>query len=282
MQAQFQALYYTIDNSFDNPPMHLLNAIRRLPPVGALPAPPATWLMLALFEYRQRQQWAKQFVGKHMPEAIPPSKRLFQLWDRDPPVELDLPGTSEWKIALECPYNWGNLIHRTTGEVITFGLTEEDREVILFLDDFRNRIKPASRWEPAGRVLELNSSTGGIWESIGDLVNARILDGIDYDGSLHEPWLDPPGYRLNRHLAAKHAASMLRFCELWKDTDRRLWLAAAIGDWDLAHELAQADGNPNLIPFTGERAEECRQLQAEMADRREKAQHVAFCRTRSS
>jgi hypothetical protein len=49
----------------------------------------------------------------------------------------------------------------------------------------------------------------------------------------------------------------LRFREQWQDADRRLWLAATIGDWGLAHELAQATRDSKLITFTGERAQQC-------------------------
>lgn len=255
VQAQFQALADAIEGIPNDPPKNLLEAMHAQPPVGTLPAPRATWLSVSLFDYREQQKLAKELVRKQMSEAIPPSERLCDL---DQPVEMDLPGSSEWKVTLECENGWGILINRTTREMITFGLTRKDREVIVFLDDFHNFVKPASRLEPAGRALELNFPNGEIWQSVDDLVAARLVDGIDYDGSLHEPWLEPPGYCLNRHLAAEHAAGMLRFCQQWEDANRRLWLAAVIGDWGLAHELAQATHNAKLIAYTGERAEQCR------------------------
>lgn len=84
--------------------------------------------------------------------------------------------------------------------------------MILFLDDFANRVKPASRWEPAGRILELNSVGSSIWQAIYDLVAARILDPIECDGSPFHPWHVDGCHRLNRRLAAEYAAPVLRFC----------------------------------------------------------------------
>ncbi len=62
----------------------------------------------------------------------------------------------------------------------------------------------------------------------------------------------------------------------WADSSRRLWLASVIGDWALAHELAQATGDAKLIAFTSKRAEECRSLQTEMAAHREQADRCAY------
>lgn len=116
MQAQFQALVRVIKGIPDNPPKNLLEATQRLPLPGALPSPLAAWLLVWLFAHRERQQWAKEFVREHLPEAIPPSRRLYQEWEDDPPVELDLPGAGMAGYAgvwlrlgqLDPPYHEGN------------------------------------------------------------------------------------------------------------------------------------------------------------------------------
>ena len=276
MQARFQALLHVIENIPDKLPRNLLEALRTLPPVGALPSAPSTWLLLAVFQYRERQRWAKEFVREHVPEAVPPSDRLLRLFELDQPLEMALPGLSEWQVNLECENGWGNLIHRTTQEMVTFGLTRKDREVILFLDHFHDYVKPVSRWEPTGRALELNFPDGGIWQAIEDLVAARILDPIDYDGAPFDPSLGDGVHRLNRYLATRYAVPMLRFCQQWDDADRRLWLASVIGDWPLAHELAQVTNDANLIAFTGQRDKESRTLQSEMAAQIKQARNWAY------
>jgi hypothetical protein len=276
MQVQFRALLHMIENIPDEPPTNLLKAQRGLPPVGTLPLSRATWLLLALFVYRQRQQWAKQFVREHRPEAIPPSARIRRMCDEDPPVEMNLQGAPEWEVTLECGYGYGTMFHRTTKELITFGLTQKDREAILYPRMFRDILKPASRWEPAGRALEVNFSDDEIWRSIDDLVAVRILEPLGDDALLSRHWLVGEDHRLNRHMCAECADSILRFCEQWKDPDHRLWLASVIGDWALAHELAQVKGDAKLVAFTGERAEESRLLETETAARIEQACRWAF------
>jgi hypothetical protein len=266
MQTKFQILTRLIETLPDDLPTHVLKAMRALPPSELLPPPRATWLLLALFAYRERQEWAKQFVRKHLREAVPPSDRLCGLCEKDPPLEMAVPGDPEWQVNLETGFGYGLLIHRSTRELITFGLSRERREVILFLEDFGKHVKPASRWEPAGRALELNPDPAEMWRSIDDLAAARIVDPIDFNGSSFHPWMGDCNHRLNRHLCTEYATAIVRFLRQWEDANRRLWLAAMIGDWELADELARTRDNSKLITLTSERAEQSRELRRE-ADR---------------
>ena len=168
---------------------------------------------------------------------------------------------------MECPWGFGDLIHRVTGESITFRLTTKYMEPIIYVRNFDAFVKPTSRWEPAGRLVELHRPFAyTIGFAIDDLVAVHYLTPIHDDGRSCDPDDWPEGHRLDYRIAQRYAPHVLQFCKCWEDTDRRLWLAALIGDWLLAYELAQNTGDADLIAFTGERATECQRLRYQVLE----------------
>ena len=123
--------------------------------------------------------------------------------------------------------------------------------------------------------LKAPNHVAEIWDTIDNLVAAGYLTGIDYDGMPSDPQFQPGGHRLNHRIAKRYSPHVVQFCESWKQSENRLWLAALIGDWLLAHELAEQADDAELIAFTGERAAECNRL------RSERLQPVSLCRHRS-
>lgn len=262
MITQFYPLLHAFKRSAEPPPQNLSEALRTLPPVGVLPLLWTTWLFIGLLVFRTRQIWAESFVRQHLPDAFPPG-HIFQT--AEPGDEFTLPGAPEWRVALEPAWGFGDLKHIVTEEWVTFDLTGEYIEPIIYLLLLECRItQPVSPWHPAGWLLELHpSSEDMIRHAIDDLVAVQYLTAINDDGEPFDPDLEPPGYRLNYEIAERYSPHVLQFCERWKDPSQRLWLAALIGDWLLAHELAQQTNDAGLIVLTGERAAECNKLRAE-------------------
>ena len=263
MITHFYAILHALKQSAHAPPRNLTEAIRALPPVGILPMFWTVWLFIALLVFRQRQIWAESFVRQHLPDAFPPG-HIFQT--SKPGDEFTLPGAPEWRVVLEPAWGFGDLKHIVTKEWITFDLTGDYIEPIIYLSLLDCRItQPVSPWHPAGWLLELHpSSEDMIQHAIDDLVAAQYLTAINDDGEPYDPDLEPPGYRLNFEIAERYSPHVLQFCDRWKDPSQRLWLAALIGDWLLAHKLAQQTNDAELITVTGERAAECNKLRAEV------------------
>ena len=113
MNRHFSALFGAMVKGCESPAADLPAAMRALPPVGSLPSPWTTWLIIAIFQYRQRQQWAKDLLRTHLPKAIPPRKEIRR---RVQPVEFVLPEIPEWQVSLECAYEFAQMVHRVTGK----------------------------------------------------------------------------------------------------------------------------------------------------------------------
>ncbi|MCY2987297.1 MAG: hypothetical protein NTY19_05455 [Planctomycetota bacterium] len=265
MKSQFRCLHQAMSKAVEGPPRTLEEAIGSLPPMGTLPLPETTWLLLALIEYRERQRFGRKLLRKHLPEAITPSRRLCK---RDQPVETILPDLPEWEVILECGYGLAELVNRVTQEIITVGLHRANMESIIYVHKLDRYAKPPSPEELASRLLQLHPNFScTIWCAIDELVEAGFLLGVDDDGSPYDPKLEPNAHLLTSSATAL-APQILEFCKQWQAPPQRLWLAAAIGDWPLAHELAKADGDASLLAVVGQRAEEYRQFRLNMIRKR--------------
>ena len=282
MITHFYALRHAFERSTDPPPQNVLEGVRTLPPVGVLPSLWTVWLWIALLVYRQRQLWARTLVRRHMSGAIPPCRRYCQA---DQPIEMNLPDAPDWDVYLECHLGWGTLEHRVTSEIVRFSITERRTEPYLSVDYLDGQLWPISRWHPAGRLVELHPTFRSmIWHAIDDLAAVGYLIPISEDRRLwRDPDVQPDGHRLNHQIAERYSPHVLQFYERWQQAENRLWLAALIGDWLLAHELAQQTNDAGLIEFTGAQATECQRLRAEVCrlasiSREWNSTHVRLCR----
>lgn len=242
------------------PPSDLPLALCALPPVGSLPLPGTTWLGCGLFKYRERQKWAREFVRQHIPQAIPPTRELCQ---RFQPVELPVPGKPGWKVTLECGFKFGHLTNCATGERITIDISKQEREPLMFLRWPSTDEGAGVSWEPAERLPEMRPLGMDLLYAIDDLRDAGVLRGVDYDRTPDDSG-EPTAYHFSEPAAAADCV-ILPFCARWEDPQQRLWLAAAVGDWPLAHELATAKGDAELMAVTKPRAAACEQLVAARA-----------------
>ena len=255
MQHKFRSLIAALSRAAKATPQNVLEAISTLPPVGTLPSPWTTWLYLTLMAWRKRQQWGKDLLRKHLPKAIPPCRKFRK---SEQPVELIVPGASEWEVSLECDhrYRFAQLTNRVTEEFLIVGLTEVDRESLIYIENLDRCGGPKSRSEPMGRLSELHSDFGAIQYAINDMIAAKALRAVYDDRSRCPPGMHPDGYLLASR-AVVHADVVDGFFRQWKNVGAHLWLSALIGDWLLAHELAVAGGDAQLIAATRQRADEC-------------------------
>ncbi len=121
-----------------------------------------------------------------------------------------------------------------------------------------------SAWDIPGR-LAAATGDGGLEAAIEELVLVRILLETDFYGLAWEEMVgDPDAHRLSE-TACRLSRGVSRFRRLWDDPDNRLWLAAAIGDWPSANELAQSYDNPEIRLAVAEKFEVYRQRRLAIA-----------------
>lgn len=249
MRPRFRQLFLEMKQAVQAQPEDLIDALNALPTVGALPPPLWSWLFVVLLHLRKRQQAWTRLLQDRRPELVPLRR------DAEP-MEVTVPGRREWKVKLDPFVGFGTATHRTTGEAVPFSLDPRRPEVGLYEQELQS-MKPSAPWTPEARLLELDAQDG-LWNAIEGLMNLGYLRNVEIDGTPSEPGITGGPYRLTRR-AIRHAWLIERFSRRWADPQWRLWLAAAIGDWPLAHELARKRRGKALIALTVKRAEECRE-----------------------
>lgn len=255
---QLTALWEALSRAGDDPPQDLATAIQALPPVGSLPSPWETWTLAWLFACRRRQLWAQELIRERLPKMVPPSPKLRRQLQ---PVEVLVPEWTDWLVQMEADLDYAYLIHRLTGEVLGVDVSADRRENPLFLYECVRDLKPDYGWTPTGRLLALHPNPLTMWFAIEELKGVGVLERFDF-GLDEEEMEDVEAYRFS-HDVLPHAAAAREFWEAWDDPIRRLWLAALVGDWLAAEELARRTGNAVLIEHTRGRATECRQQRLE-------------------
>jgi len=113
--------------------------------------------------------------------------------------------------------------------------------------------------EPGGRLRELHPHFKTVWYAIDELELADIIKGEDDYGKPMSEDLKPDAHRLTKP-AVKQVGLVRDFRKKWTEPSRRLWMAAVIGDWLLAHSLAMELGDKELIENTGIREKQCRDV----------------------
>ena len=259
LQRQFAKLVSMMQKASEPVPADLPSAIRGLPAAGKLPFPGSTWLLIVLIRYHGRQRAAKEMLLAQLPGRfpIPPGGPGL-------PEGMPLPGKPVWEIGEHFGPDWGAIHNKVTGEWISVSTTslEFDRNVV-FPDRLPESVRPRSSWSPEGRFLISDKDICG---AIDDLVGARVLQVTD---SLGAAWngVWPPAYVID--VWALSAAEIVqKFRRQWQVPERRLWLAALIGDWSSARELAENVDDVQLKAAISERFQAYREYQlADLRDR---------------
>ena len=256
----FSRLFKALHQAQESPPKKLGKAIRSLPPVGDLPSPRETWLLMTLFAQRQRQLWARQELALRLPSAVPPSDKLRTL---EQPVETSLPGDSPWSVSLECNVDtpFADLRHRETGEVITADISDDGICPMVFVDKLLREARPTSYWEPVVRLRELYPwAVDADWFDPvveASLRRSEFVEDYFYTECHRGTGVHGDGLRLTT-TALQYANLVQDFCKLWRQTTNRLWIAVLIGDWMLAADLVNPMQSAKLKKYLSKQAVMCR------------------------
>lgn len=262
----FAQLFRSIEQAIEPPPKNLLAAIKAQPHAGTLPSPWETWLLISLYAHERRQKWALRQLRNRLPDALPPSAEVLR---QEQPVETFLPGRPDWKVVVEArfqpPYVF--LDNRGSGEGIFVDIPEDGAAPLTFAQYLLRDAHPDIRWEPAARLRELCPRGRDPYhhERHAELVLIRngLLEEISFNLVGHDEDAHLIGHRLTK-LAMNYGNLMRRFCRVWRRSDNHLWIAAVVGDWLLAEELAIESGNADLIELTSAQAQKCREVRLEV------------------
>ncbi|WP_406694400.1 hypothetical protein V5E97_25320 [Singulisphaera sp. Ch08] len=163
------------------------------------------------------------------------------------PQSGPVPGMPDWEYYF---HGRGCCIsHKVDGDAIDVDFWDDSAD---YFDTYfyRNYLESLRRPEPPEqRLRELYHSARTVTIAVTDLLAAGALTPLP--GSQHHP------YRLADEVMAI-ADDIDSFCTTWADADRRVWLAAVIGDWLAADEAAA--GRPEVTAITGPRAGRCRKI----------------------
>ncbi|MCY0991966.1 hypothetical protein OV203_32815 [Nannocystis sp. ILAH1] len=227
-------------------------ALRRLPDVGALPSPWDTWTLIGLARHQARQDWVLRVVRE----------RLRGDSSAVDDYEGEVPGLSGWRYLFHgrgcC------LTCEATGEAIDVDFVDDTAEhfdsyfYVGHLGSLREPDVPEARLHALCPELEL------VVLAIEDMQDAGAL----VRGG-HRVY-----FRLSSALRGSIGA-IDRVCRALADPARRCWIAACLGDWPWARELAT---DPALLAELDARAEQCLALRRERLDHglAERAHHTSL------
>jgi hypothetical protein len=258
---RFATLFRILAPPLAEPPSDIGQAIRDLPEPYLLPNSWASWLLFSLACYHRLQESIERAVQHFAPGCIPPS---LEMLEQEQPVMLTLnePGIWPDAVELECHCGFGRTTERGSDEIITFGLSPQTRGV-FFADVFRS--VTTTHGEPSWkRLRELHPSNLAIDNGLSDLETAGLVERVSLFDTFVDPDVEPDAYRLSAP-ALWQRPMIERFCRRWQDRQQRLWLAATVGDWLKADELAERTGAVNILKVTGPRADWQRRERKERA-----------------
>jgi hypothetical protein len=241
-------LLNTLERADLAPPSDLRAAVEALPPAGAMPPPWDVWAFFAAVEYGRRQRRALGMLeGLVVPEVEARTGCHAPL--EEIAARGHVPGHPEWEFEVEP--GQATLSHRGDGEVIV--VDTSNWPGVFGEGSFAEALLSHARPGPATlRLLELHPGLHTLPLALRDVSRAGLLHPVI------------PGHYDLCPEAWKAAGRIGAFLAAWRGRpDRRIWLAALIGDWQAAHEAACLDGDPDLVVLTGPRAERCRQLRLE-------------------
>jgi hypothetical protein len=248
MDAHIDALLAAFIRLTEPEPAHLASSLRGLPEPGVLPSPWDTWTLIALTRHRQRQSWVAEIIRTRLRGAPADLAAIGALGHPDGvPQGGPVPGLPEWEYFF---HGRGCCIsHKVDGDAIDVDFWDDSAE---YFDTFffKNYLESLRRPEPPEkRLRDLHPSARAVTIAVNDLLAAGALTPL-LDG-------DTQPYRLADEVLAV-AGDIDSFCTAWSYPDRRVWLAALIGDWPAADEAAA--GRPELTAITDPRAGRCREI----------------------
>ena len=195
-----------------------LEEYQELPEPHLVPFSPMVWLLFVLLLYRERHPLGRKLF-RHLPrlDTVRPCKRL-----------------------------------EINGEVTGVSVGCKATESISFVDHLRDWAATTLRWMPAIRLFDGHPECDDIRLAVAALRITSFIEMIDFPPSTSIV----QGFRLTSR-AQRWGCLAGSVYSNWEHPERRVWLAATVGDWLLALELAKTTCEPSLVSFIAQRAEEC-------------------------
>lgn len=260
MDTNLAALLAAFVRLRESEPLDLVQSLQGLPEPGALPSPWNTWTLIGLTRHRERQLWVAEIIRTRLHAALADLADGGAGHPQEIPQGGLVPGMPDWNYFFHgrgC-----RISHNVDGDAIDVDFWDDSAD---YFDTFfyKNFLESLHRPEPPEqRLLELHPSAREVIIAVNDLRAAGWLTPL---------WSsEPDPYRLADKVMAI-ADDIDSFCRAWTRADRRVWLAALIGDWMAADEAAV--GRPELIAITGPRVERCREIRRERLRRALGEQH---------
>ncbi len=248
MDVQLDALLAAFARLGESEPVDLVASLRGLPETSALPSPWNTWTLIGLIRHRERQVWVAEIIRTRLRGSLTELAARGWLGHPDGVSQRGpVPGLPDWEYFF---HGRGCCIsHKVDGDAVDVDFWDDSAD---YFDTFfyKNYLESLRRPAlPEQRLRELHVSAGAVTIAVADLLGAGAL--IPLPDRVSHP------YRLADNVLTI-AADVESFCAAWSQADRRVWLAALIGDWLAADEAAA--GKPELTAITGPRAGQCREM----------------------
>jgi hypothetical protein len=225
-----------------------LTAIHAQPPIGTLPSPWVTWTLIGLVRHLRRQLWVGEVVTSRLGGDLEMIAHRGALGHPRGIKQSGLvPGVPDWEYFFHgrgC-----GLKHRGTGELIDvdfFGPAADGLDAGFYLEFLRSLHDPES---PEKRLVDLHPSIEPIRLAIAELFDDGLLVPVDRSSGR--------AFRLSEKLLDQ-AESIDIFCREWERAERRIHLAASIGDWLAAHDEARALNREDAADILWRRSTACR------------------------
>jgi hypothetical protein len=251
MDSRYARLLDAFRQAEHDPPADIRKFLLSRPAIVELPPPWDTWTLIGLVRHRERQYWVLDIIRTRLRGNAAELATLGALGHPENTSRTGtVPGLPEWEY-----YFHGRgccITHKVRGDAIDVDFFDDTAEYfdsyfyIWYLESLRHPEPPEER------LKALHPSVRPISIAFTDLAAAGALAPFRSD----EP--HPPRIA---HEVLACAEPINRFCDLWGDPTRRLWLAGLIGDWPAAYELTA--GRPELVGVTAPRKDQCRRLRRE-------------------
>jgi hypothetical protein len=243
MDARLDTLLAAVVQAKEPEPINVLSFLQSLPDPNALPSPWETWALIGLVRHRERQLWVAEIIRNRLRGDTPNLAALGALGHpEDVPQSGSVPGMPDWEYFFHgrgC-----RITHKVDGDAIDVDFWDDSAE---YFDTFfyKNYLDSLRRPElPEQRLRELHPSARAIAIAIHDLIVMGALTPL--------PGRDSHPYRIADDVLASLGA-FAEFCTAWAVPERRIWLAALVGDWLAANEAAARISE--LTAVTARRAE---------------------------
>jgi hypothetical protein len=247
MDAQLDTLLAAFARAEGSEPYGIASFLQALPDPGALPSPWEMWTLIGLVRHRERQLWVAEIIRTRLRGAPSDLAALGAFGHPEGvPQSGPVPGMPE------CEYYFHGrgccISHKIDGDAIDVDFWDDSAE---YFDTFfyKNYLESLRRPEPPEqRLRELHPSVRAATIAVNDLIARSALTPL-------------PGSEAHYRIAddvLSSCGAIGAFSTAWAAPNRRVWLAALVGDWLAADEAAE--GRPDLTAITSPRAEQCREI----------------------